>query len=118
MWAADEADLHGVELRVVHSWMYPYFGIDTNAPQARDLTRIDAATVLERSVEQACERCGVTVTGVLVEDGPTSALLGAVKDGELLVLGSCGRGAIASTLLGSTVSNVLDEAAVPVVVVR
>lgn len=117
-WAADEADLHGVELRVVHSWTYPYFGIDTNASQARDLTRIDAATVLERAVGQARDRCGVTVTGVLVEDGPRSALLGAVRDGELLVLGASGRGAIISTLLGSTVNNVLDEAAVPVVVVR
>jgi len=118
MWAADEADLHGVELAVVHSWFYPYLGVDTHAAQVRELTQIDAACVLEESVESARERCGVTVTAVLVEDGPGSALLGVVKDGDLLVLGSRGRSAIASSLLGSTVNNVLDEAAVPVVVVR
>ena len=27
-WAADEADLHGVGLLVVHSWFYPYASVD------------------------------------------------------------------------------------------
>ena len=41
-----------------------------------------------------------------------------MRDGDLLVLGSHGRGAGMAALLGSTVYSVLDHAAVPVVVVR
>jgi nucleotide-binding universal stress UspA family protein len=40
-----------------------------------------------------------------------------VRDGDLLVLGASGHGALASAVLGSTVNAVLDQAAVPVIVV-
>ncbi|MBK5333949.1 MAG: universal stress protein, partial [Ilumatobacteraceae bacterium] len=46
------------------------------------------------------------------------ALLETVRDGDLLVVGSRGRGALAARLFGSTVNTVLDRCAVPVVVVR
>ena len=118
MWAADEADLYGVGLTVVHSWHYPYIGLDTEGSQARDLTQIDAACVLEESVEAARERCGVDVTGLLVDDSPASAVLGAVRDGDLLVLGSRGHGALTSGLIGSTVNSVMDLVAVPLIIVR
>ncbi|MCU1399892.1 MAG: hypothetical protein JWN62_3001 [Acidimicrobiales bacterium] len=118
LWAADEADVHGVDLLIVHAWDYAYAGVDTHAEQVRDLTRIDAATVLDRATEAARERCGVTVKDVLVEGRAATALLDAVRDGDLLVLGAQGRGAIAAGLLGSTVNDVVEQSAVPVVVVR
>lgn len=118
LWAADEADLHGVDLVVVHAWDDPYLGVDTRSEQARDLTRIDAALVLDRATEFARERCGVTVKDVLVEGEAATALLDAVRDGDVLVVGAEGRGSIAAGLLGSTVNSVLDSAVVPVVVVR
>jgi nucleotide-binding universal stress UspA family protein len=113
-WAADEADLHHVPLLVVHSWVVP-FGDDVSA---RDIARIDAAIVLERAVETARERCGATVESLLLEGGPVAGLLDAVRDGDLIVLGSRGRGAVRSGLFGSTANGILDAAAVPVVVVR
>lgn len=116
-WAGDEADRHQVNLVVVHSWTYPYLPVDTGASQARDLTRVDAACVLEQAVATARERFGAGVTGLLVEDSAPSALLASVVDGDLLVLGSRGRGAVRSRLFGSTVNAVLDEAAIPVVVI-
>ncbi len=117
-WASDEADLHQVELVVVHSWLYPYLGTDPNRSQGRDISEVDAACVLEAAVATARDRCGANVSGLLVEKGPASGLLETVQDGDLLVLGSRGRGAIAAGLLGSTVNSVLEHAAVPVVVVR
>ena len=114
-WAADEADRLHVDLVVVHAWWYMYVTTD-NSP-ARDLTRIDGACVLERSVELARERCGVEVTGELVEFSPVPGILQSVTDGDLLVLGSRGRGAVISGLFGSTVNSVLEQAVVPVVVV-
>ena len=118
LWAADEADRHGCELAVVHGWEYPYIvGLDTVSEQARDLTRVDAACVLERAVETARERCGVDVTGALVEGRVASGLLDFVRDGDLLVLASSGKGAIVASLVGSTVNSVLEQSSVPVVVV-
>ena len=118
VWAADEADRHGVNLHLVHGWSYAYAPVDASANQARDLTEVDADCTLNRSLELARERCGATVTGQLVETSAVSALLDAVRDGDLLVLGSHGRGGLRARLLGSTVNSVLDAAAVPVVVVR
>ena len=118
LWAADEADLHGVDLVVVHAWEYAYPGIGTHAEQVRDLTRIDAATVLDRATEFARERCGVTVKDVLVEGRAATGLLDSARDGDVLVVGAEGRNAIAAGLLGSTVNSVVEQSAIPVVVVR
>jgi nucleotide-binding universal stress UspA family protein len=117
-WAAAEADLHQVGLHVVHAWEYPYLAVTTNECQARDVMHVDAALVLEQALAVARETCGSTVTGDLVEDGPASGVLGAVRDGDLLVLGSRGRGGLRAGIFGSTVNSVLDRAAIPVVVVR
>ncbi len=117
-WAGDEADRHGAPLVVVHSWSYPYVANDAGSSQARDLTMVDAATVVDRAVAVARMHCGVDVTRELVEGSPVWALLQAVRDGDLLVLGSRGRGAVVAGLFGSTVNSVLDHCVVPVVVVR
>ena len=85
--------------------------------QARDLTRVDAEIVLDKAVGVARDVCATKVTHQLVEAGPASALLDTVRDGDLLVLGSHGHGAITAGLIGSTVNSVLERSAVPVVVV-
>jgi nucleotide-binding universal stress UspA family protein len=134
-WAADEADRHRVPLVVVHSWDYPYV-LTTLEPtleaaaqdqlpgralaqiQACELMQIDAANVLEAGAELARELCGSNVETMLVEGSPASALLSTVRDGDLLVIGSRGRGAVTAGLFGSTANAVLDAAAIPVVVVK
>ncbi|MEO6653231.1 MAG: universal stress protein [Ilumatobacteraceae bacterium] len=117
-WAGDEADRHGAELVVVHAWDYPYDPTDTASVQGRDLTEIDAACTLDRAVETARERFAAVVTPTLVEGGPVMALLETARDGDILVLGSRGRGALRSRIFGSTANSILDAAAVPVVIVR
>jgi nucleotide-binding universal stress UspA family protein len=117
-WAGHEADLHQVGLLIVHGWLYPYLPVDTASSQARDLMNIDAACLLDRSVESAREWFAADVSGVLVESGSATALLDTVRDGDLLVVGSRGRGAVAANLFGSTANDVLDRCAVPVVVLR
>ena len=117
-WAAAEADLHGVQLHVVHAWQYPYHTSEASGPQAHDLTLVDAALVLDDAVEWARERCSVDVVGQLAEDSPAVGLLSVVRDGDLLVLGSRGQGALRASVFGSTVNTVLDHADVTVAVVR
>ena len=82
------------------------------------MTRVDAARVLDGAVELARDMCGGDVNGELIEGSPGSAILASVHDGDLLVLGSRGRGAWRTGLFGSTVNNVLDEVDVPLAVVR
>ncbi len=118
LWAGEEADRHGVGLTVVHAWTYPYRPVDPPSVQARDVMRIDAACVLESAAATARDRFAADVQTELVEAGPAAALIDAVRDGDLLVLGSRGRGALRSTIFGSTVNAVTDSSAVPVVVVR
>jgi len=117
-WAADEADRHAVDLLVVHSWLYPYLSMDAPPSPARDLTEVDAGCLLDSAVESAREKCSSDVVGQLVESGPATGLLAMVRDGDLLVVGSRGRGAVTSGLFGSTVNSLLDRCAIPVVVVR
>ena len=117
-WAGDEAELHQVELLIVHGWTYPYLAVETSSSQARDLTNIDAGCLVDRAVESARDRFGIAITGQLVEGSPATAVLATVRDGDLLVLGSRGRGAVTANLFGSTVNTVLDRCAAPVVVVR
>ncbi len=117
-WAASEADLHGVGLHIVHVWEYPYVLATTRESQGRDLTRVAAANVLEQAVAMARDTCGADVTSELVEGGPASGLLASLRDGDLLVLGSRGRGAVRAGMFGSTVNSVLDDVAVPVAVLR
>ena len=102
----------------MHGWAYAYAPDDARSAQARELTEIDAACTLDRSVEAARARCGIDVTGCLVENSAVTALLETARDGDLLVLGSRGRGALRSRLFGSTVNSVLDTCPVPVIVVR
>jgi nucleotide-binding universal stress UspA family protein len=118
LWAGDEADHYGVGLAVVHAWNYPYRPADPASLQARDVMRIDAACVLESAAAVARDRFAAEVSTELLEAAAAAALIEAVRDGDLLVLGSRGRGALMSTIFGSTVNAVIEASAVPVVVVR
>jgi nucleotide-binding universal stress UspA family protein len=117
-WAADEASLHGVELVVVHAWMYPYAGMGAHADHAQAVMRAAAINLLERSVSDAKVRCTTTITTELIEAGPAAALLGVVRDRDLLVVGSRGRGPLRSALFGSTVNSLLETSPVSIAVIR
>jgi len=117
-WAGDEADRCGAKLLVVHAWMYPYIHTFPDSSEARDLMKVDAACLLDREVEAARDEFAAEVTGLLMECSPSAALFATVRHGDLLVLGSNGRGAVHAALFGSTVNTVLDRCVVPTVVVR
>jgi nucleotide-binding universal stress UspA family protein len=116
-WAIDEANRHHVALKLVHAWEYPYAPIGAPASVPRDLMQVDAACLMHTAVDYARQRCGADVEHELLEGSASVLLAGAVGDGDLLVLGSRGRGALRAGILGSTVNAVLDEASVPVAVI-
>jgi len=117
-WAADEAELHRIELMIVHAWTYPYAGMGAHADRAEAAMQREAAELLERSAAVAREHCSTAVHTELLESGPTAGLLGAVRDRDLIVVGSRGRGPLRSALFGSTTNSLLETSPVTVVVVR
>ncbi|QNE73382.1 universal stress protein [Streptomyces finlayi] len=119
-WAADEAQRHGLSLRLVHASLWErYEGV----LRAGALSRSDGRVLAENIVGTAAERVrrrtqdvGVT-TEVLLED-PVRALLREGLHASALVTGVRGRGEIAGLLLGSVSLAVAAGAHCPVIVVR
>jgi nucleotide-binding universal stress UspA family protein len=126
-WALDEAKVRGSILRAVHAWMIPAMG-SGEAPWALippgsyvDVSgeEIEKAAhdALERELAEAGPDAGVTVERH-VEEGPAAeVIVDASKDADLIVVGTRGRGAIATLVLGSTSQAVIHNAGRPVVVV-
>lgn len=89
-----------------------------------DLGELEAA--IEREYEELLERAlanvpgGVSVVKVLAQGQPAQAILDRARkdDSDLIVLGSRGRGGMASMLLGSVSHQVLQHSGVPVLVVH
>jgi nucleotide-binding universal stress UspA family protein len=113
-WAADAADRVGATLLVVHCWTTIYPPADS---RTASIDEIEAALLLDRAVEAARQRCGVTVESELRLAEPGRELASIATDGDLLVLGRPRHGTILSGLLGSALNGVLERATVPVVVV-
>lgn len=117
LWAVDEADRRDAELLVVHAWEYPY-GSELASATVLDLTRVDAALVLDAAVERCRERGRGPVRGELVEGQPAQAIVDRAGRADLVVVGSRGRGGFRSLLFGSVAHRVAEHSPCPVVVVR
>jgi nucleotide-binding universal stress UspA family protein len=76
------------------------------------------AQLLDSALEQVPD--DVSVTKVLAEGPPAPAILAQAQkdDSDLIVMGSHGRGGMASMLLGSVSHQVLQHSGVPVLVVH
>jgi nucleotide-binding universal stress UspA family protein len=120
-WAAREADLRGVPLRIANAipaWACstaqqgPYTNV---AAWMRD----GAAAVLDAATERVrVEAPRVQVDTAILAGDPRPALVEAALDADLLVLGNHGLGGFRGLLLGSVSQGVLHHARCPVMVVH
>lgn len=119
-FAATEARLRQVPLRVVHAWSVPMSGSPTaGAVLAPEPFEQQA----RRTVENALTAVGGELEGIEIETvvgigGAVAVLLEQASKDDLVVVGSRGRGGFAGLLLGSVSQQVVLHAPCPVVVVR
>lgn len=125
-WAAEQARAEGRDLTIVTAvgvmgtpamfWV-EQAGLDSQV--ARDSVRSAGERLLAEATRHALATApGLEVRGVLAESDPRDALLDLAPDAAMLVVGSRGRGPVASLLLGSVAHAVSRQAGCPVVVVR
>jgi nucleotide-binding universal stress UspA family protein len=120
-FALEEARLRGLPLRLVCAWEPPtarYVG-EAFAPTADAFVEAErhAEDVLRAALEEIPSDSGVAIEAVSVEGHPPTVLVEQAGEAALLVLGSRGRGAAKSLLLGSVSQAVAHHAHCPVAIV-
>ncbi|MFF7451559.1 MULTISPECIES: universal stress protein [unclassified Streptomyces] len=118
-WAAREAHLRGLPLRVVHAWepvpepmaQAPLLGAETQQHWSERIPR-------EAVEEIALRHPEVEVDRAQLSGRPADVLVDAAKEADLLVLGSRGMSGIGGFLVGSVGLAVVAHTETPVVLVR
>ena len=121
-WAARQADWSGATLEVLTAWTFPEhpapLGLEIHVPWPDELIA-EARVKLDEVIGDALPNIDPRrVIARVIRGSAVRVLLDAARDAELLVVGSCGRGAMAELLLGSVSENCVRHADCPVVVVR
>ncbi|MFF9036102.1 universal stress protein [Streptomyces sp. NPDC014892] len=119
-WAADEAALRGVPLRVVYACLWERY---EGAALAHDIGRPSAVPLAQDVVGAAAQRArsrhpDLRVTSDVVFEEPEYALVREGRNASALVVGTRGRSGIAEMLLGSVSLAVAAHADCPVIVLR
>jgi nucleotide-binding universal stress UspA family protein len=120
-WAAREAAVHDLPLRIVSVLaLPPRMSPD---PAARETVTTVVHRATKRALASAAERAseiepGLEVGTELLPGPPTQALIGTTSDASMLVVGSRGAGGFSAMVLGSVSRYVATHAACPVVVAR
>ncbi len=122
-WAAREAVLRGVPLRIVSAATLLPRMVGGHAMSGYDTVADTIREHRDQALAAATERATKTAPGLLVDadhlDGPVAEAVTEAGSGALmLVLGSRGNGAFAAMILGSVSRYAATHAACPVVVVR
>jgi len=117
-WAADEATLRGVSLRLLYACLWERY---EGAALARDIGKPSALPqdIVDAAAQRARERQpGLKVSGDVVFEEPEYALVNEGRKASALVVGTRGRGGLADLLLGSVSLAVAAHAPCPVIVLR
>jgi nucleotide-binding universal stress UspA family protein len=121
-FAAEEAALREVPLRVVSAWEIPTAAYGAGAvpdPGTLDAFRVRAEQIAEEAVATVKKvQPSLEVEALSGAGQPADVLLAQGADAELIVVGRRGLGGFRSLLLGSVSQQVVHHANCPVVVVQ
>ncbi|MCX5053010.1 MULTISPECIES: universal stress protein [unclassified Streptomyces] len=119
-WAADEAALRGVPLRVVYASLWERY---EGTALAEDLGRPSEEVLADDIVDSAAGRArrrhpDLKITAEVLPEEPEYALAREGRYASALVMGSRGRSGLTELLLGSVSLSVAAYAECPVIVLR
>ncbi|MBX6384322.1 MAG: universal stress protein [Microbispora sp.] len=118
-WAAGDAALKGLPLRIVHAVDRMPYEITRFTPEAEDHLDRAGRRILEEAERAVREtHPALRVTTALIEGNPSRVLRQEAGNATEVVIGSRGLGGFAGMLLGSVGMHVAGHVDVPVVVVR
>jgi nucleotide-binding universal stress UspA family protein len=119
-FAAEEAAMRGVRLRVVCAWEVPVTSAMSVGlvPGMLEGFRDEADVVVKKAIALARDLApSLSCEPRVVEGHAAAVLLEEAREATLLVVGSRGRGEIAGMLLGSVSRQILNHARCPVTAV-
>lgn len=118
-YAFEQAELRGCALRAIYAWQLP---VHTLAPEivydVDEVAQAQQRVVSDKVAAWRGDHPAVEVREDLVYGHPIQALTEASSAADLLVVGSHGRGALGTAVLGSVSHAVLHHAKCPIVIVR
>ncbi|MFE1755668.1 universal stress protein [Streptomyces anandii] len=119
-WAADEAALRQVPLRVVYAALWErYEGSSIAQELGKPEAQVRAQDVVEVAARRArARRPGLPISMAALPEEPEYALVREGRNASALVVGTRGRSGVADLLLGSVSLFVAGHADCPVIVVR
>ncbi|WP_340385649.1 universal stress protein [Streptomyces sp. SS7] len=119
-WAADEAALRGLPLRLVYASLWErYEGESLADDLGRTSEQVTAEDIVRTAAQRAhLRRPGVAVSTDVLPEEPEYALVHEGRSAAALVLGTRGRSGFVEMLLGSVSLTVAAHAVCPVIVLR
>jgi nucleotide-binding universal stress UspA family protein len=119
-WAADEAVLRGVPLRLVYASLWErYEGTSPAQDVGRPSEQVMAEDIVAAAARRAARRqAGVKVSTDVLPEEPEYALVRESREASALVMGTRGRTGMVEMLLGSVSLAVAAHADCPVIVLR
>ncbi|MEV8550219.1 universal stress protein [Streptomyces glaucescens] len=118
-WAADEAALRGVPLRLVHASLWECYERAVFPAAPGRLERILRDVLVGAAAKRAQQRVpDMRIATQVVPEGPVPVLVHEAHGASALILGARDRGGAAEVLSGSVSLAVVGRADCPVIVVR
>ena len=117
-WAAQEAEIRGSTLELIHAWNYPNLGYEGYVAVLEDFEK-DASALLDEVVAFVRKNYPKLQLVSSLIQGPTAqTIMDRAKEADMVVVGSRGRGGFSALLLGSVGQQLVHHCPAPVVIIH
>lgn len=117
-WAAQEAEIRGAILELIHAWNYPNLGYGGYVAVLEDFEK-DASALLDEVVASVRKSYpNLKLVSSLIQGPTAQTIMDRAKEADMVVVGSRGRGGFSGLLLGSVGQQLVHHCPAPVVIIH